>query len=359
MRNAAARLVFGLWLWLILALPGSAQTAADAFIYAAQDDGTLHVYDINDHHTEVKVISVFSCCADVRGITAAAPTHQLYVMYNRDGQGHVAALDLLTDQLAWDQVLHQPGVDRGNLTPDGSTLYLPTWEEDPDSAYELVIDAETGAEKGRITLPPRSHDTLVSLDGKRVFLETKSQTARLYVADTSSNTVTSELGGYCCSGVLAPFAINGAGTRVVNQVNDFAGFQLADVAVGGVTQSVRFASGYGGHGIAFTPDETEVWVNDGGTPFVHVFDMTMSPPRERQPVAVSNVSHWLTFSIDGRFAYVAGRKGAGDPTDVVDVSTRQRVNTLGPSEDLLEVDVAAGSVVAVGNQFGIGRKTSP
>jgi DNA-binding beta-propeller fold protein YncE len=146
---------------------------------------------------------------------------------------------------------------------------------------------------------------------------------------------------------------------VVNQVNDYAGFQVADVASGGVTDSIRFASGSGGHGIAFTPDETEVWVNDGGKPVVHVFDMTASPPRERQPVAVSNVSHWLTFSIDGRYAYVAGRKGAGDPTDVVDVSTHQRVNMLGASEDLLEVDFVAGSVAAVGNQFGIGRKTSP
>jgi hypothetical protein len=357
MRRTAARLGCCLWLSLILALPGSAQTSAEEFIYAAQDDGTLHVYNVDDHHTPVKVIRVFNCCADVRGITAAAPTHRLYVMYNRDGQGHLAALDLITDQIAWDRVLHQPGVDRGNLTPDGSTLYLPTWEGDPDSAYELVIDAETGVEKARITLPPRSHDTIVSLDGKRVFMETKTQTAQLYVADTSSNAVTSILVGYCCSGILAPFAINGTATRVVNQVYDYAGFQVADVASGSVADSVPFASGQAGHGIAFSPDETEVWVNDGSAPVVHVFDMTTSPPRERQPVAVSNVSHWLTFSIDGRYAYVAGRKGAGDPTDVIDASTYQRVNVLGPSEDLLEVDFAAGSVAAVGNQFGIGRGT--
>ena len=76
-------------------------------------------------------------------------------------------------------------------------------------------------------------------------------------------------------------------------------------------------------------------------------------------VAVSNVPHWITFSIDGRFAYVAGRKGSEDVTDVIDVATYQRVSSLGPSEDLLEVDFADGSLVAVGNQFGIGRITSP
>jgi DNA-binding beta-propeller fold protein YncE len=341
---------------------GSASTAQGGTskrIYAAQNDGTIRVYDTDDHHAEVQVIRAFACCADVRGITAAVPTHRLHVMYNRDSQGHVAAIDLLTAQVLWDRVLHVPGVDRGNVTPDGTALYVPTWEDDPDSAYELVVDAETGAEKARISLPPRSHDTIVSLDGQRVFMETKSQTASMYVADTGPNQVIVTLGGYCCSGVLAPFAINGTGTRVVNQVNGYAGFQLADVAVGGVTQFIRFGSGHGGHGIAWTPDEGQVWVNDGGIPAVHVFDMKASPPEELPPVAVSNVPHWITFNIDGRYAYVAGRKGSDDVTDVIDASTYQRIDSLAASEDLLEVDFADGSLVAVGNQFGIGRVTSP
>jgi DNA-binding beta-propeller fold protein YncE len=190
-------------------------------------------------------------------------------------------------------------------------------------------------------------------------METKSPTASMYVADTASNHVLKALGGYCCSGVLAPFAINGTGTRVVNNVNGYAGFQLADVALGGVGESIPFGSGQGGHGIAWTPDESQVWVNDGGMPDVHVFDMHSSPPQELRLVAVSHVPHWITFSIDGRFAYVAGRKGGEDITDVIDVATYQRVSSLGPSEDLLEVDFADGSIVAVGNQFGVGRITSP
>jgi hypothetical protein len=343
-----------------LSMTASAQPAADAaLIYAAQDDGTLHVYDINSGHAEVKTLRVFACCGDLRGIAGAAPTHRLYIMYNKDNQGHVASLDLLSDQILWDRVLHTPGVDRGNLTPDGRTLYLPTWEDDPNTAYELAIDADTGAEQGRVALPPRSHDTVVGLDGQRVFMETKSETASFYIADTATNQVVETISGYCCSGVLGPFSVNGAGTRVVNQVNLYAGFQLADVATGQVTM-VPFASGYGGHGIAWTPDEHQVWINDGGLPQVHVFDMAVTPPQELPPVPVSNVApHWLTFSIDGRFAYIAGQKGTGQLTDVVDASTRERVQKLGSSEDLLEVDFSQGAVAAVGNQFGVGRVTSP
>ena len=85
--------------------------------------------------------------------------------------------------------------------------------------------------------------------------------------------------------------------------------------------------------------------------------MKTTPPKELQLVEVSNVPHWITFSIDGRFAYVAGRKGSEDVTDVIEAATYQRVSSLGPSEDLLEVDFAGGTLVAVGNQFGIGRVT--
>jgi DNA-binding beta-propeller fold protein YncE len=277
-------------------------------------------------------------------------------MYNRGSEGHVAALDLTTDQVVWDKVVHSPGVDRGNVTPDGMRLYLPTWEDDANTPYELVVDGLTGAEVARVTLPPRSHDTIVSLDGKRAYMETKSLTHAMYVVDTSSNQVVQTVSGYCCSGQLAPFSVNGKGTRVVNDVVGYSGFELADLTSGQVIAPVPFASGTGGHGIAWTPDEREVWVNDGGASAVHVFDMTATPPRETRQVAVSNTSpHWLTFSIDGRYAYVAGRKNSGDKTDVVDARTYRTIGAIGPSEDLLEVDFTDRRVSAVGNQFGIGR----
>src|ERR671937_1191928 len=112
MTSATVRLGCALWTVLIVAASGAgaAPQGASELIYAAQNDGTIHVYDIDDHHAEVKVIGAFSCCADVRGITAAVPTHRLYVMYNRDSQGHVASIDLTSDQVIWDRMLHIPGV---------------------------------------------------------------------------------------------------------------------------------------------------------------------------------------------------------------------------------------------------------
>jgi DNA-binding beta-propeller fold protein YncE len=332
-------------------------TAHRRFIYAAQSNGLIQIYDVDHSHQVVGEVDVFGCCADVRGAAAAAATHRFYVMYNRNNEGHVVAIDLLDDHILWDKVIHSPGVDRGNITPDGKILYVPTWEGDPKSPYELAIDAGSGAELARISLPPLSHDTVVSLDGTRVFMETKSATHAMYVADTSTNQVVETITGYCCTGVLAPFSVNGAGTKIVNDVYGYYGFAVADVTAGHVTAFVPFVgtSGSAGHGIAWTPDEREVWADDGSNPIVHVFDMTTNPPTQTQLVTASNIPHWVTFSIDGRFAYVAGRKGTSDPTDVIDTKTYLRIGQLDPSEDLLEVDFTNGVVTAVGNQFGVGR----
>ena len=332
------------------------------FIYAAQDDGTIRVYNINNAHSLVKIFRVFTGTADVRGATAAAPTHRFYVMYNQNSHGHVAAVDILTDKVLWDKILHSPGVDRGNITPDGQTLYLPTYEGDANSPYELAVDAITGAIKTKITLPTKSHDTIVSLDGKYVFMETKSVTGTLYIASTATNKVVKTITGYCCSRVLAPFSVNGKGTLVVNDVYGVYGFQIGDVATGKVIATVHFTGTTGDknnlHGIAWTPNEHEVWANDRGTgsPYVHVFNMTTTVPTQTHLVRLSyDNPHWITFSIDGRFAYVASAKGSGHPTDIIDTSTYSRVGTLTASEDLLEVDFSNGTITRVGNQFGVGR----
>src|ERR1700704_5158056 len=98
MQFVAVRLGCALWMVVTLGVSSSDQSGAPSgttskadtatqivaseLIYAAQNDGTIHVYDVDHHHAEVAVIRLFSCCADVRGITAAVPTHRLYVMYN-------------------------------------------------------------------------------------------------------------------------------------------------------------------------------------------------------------------------------------------------------------------------------------
>ena len=89
---------------------------------------------------------------------------------------------------------------------------------------------------------------------------------------------------------------------------------------------------------------------------MQVFDATTSPPKHVAEVALEYEPGWITFSLDGRFAYPS-------TGDVIDPKSRRIVHVLkdengnrAMSEKLLEVDFRDGAVAAMGNQFGIGRK---
>jgi 6-phosphogluconolactonase (cycloisomerase 2 family) len=354
-------------LWLVSCRVLMAQTAMDGqFVYAAQDDGTVHVYDINHSHTLTKTIRVFTNTADIRGVCASAATHRFYVMYNLNSQGYVACLELTNDQVLWNLVEHTPGVDRGAITPDGQTLYLPTWESDLNSPYALAVNALTGSNATQIPMPPQTHDFICSLDGTEVFMENKSSDNRIRTVWRANNQVTNITGAF--GGTVQPFSINGNKNLVIADVVGIYGFQYADLTTGQVFGTALFtgttwtdAGPTHPHGIGMTPDEREAWACDRGTSnhYVHVFDITSLPPTQKRLVTLSHDNpHWLTFSIDGRYCYVAGEKDTGEITDVVDTSSYSRVASLSPSEDLLEVDFSNGVVVRTGDQFGIGRVTN-
>jgi hypothetical protein len=110
------------------------------------------------------------------------------------------------------------------------------------------------------------------------------------------------------------------------------------------------------HGVGVTPNETEVWVCDAHNSQVHVFDATVMPPKQVASVKLREQPGWVTFSVDGRFAYPS-------TGDVIDTKTRKIVATLTDEEDrevhsekIVELIFEGDQLVAVGDQFGVGRK---
>jgi hypothetical protein len=117
------------------------------------------------------------------------------------------------------------------------------------------------------------------------------------------------------------------------------------------------------HGIAMKPDQTEIWTVDRGN-FVHVTDISdPSNPRDKtrpgggaRVVLPGSHSHWITFSIDGQYAYVGGPKRSSVPARVVNTATYSVVDSIQPTGAMVEVDYgASGTVTRVGSQFGLGR----
>jgi hypothetical protein len=80
------------------------------------------------------------------------------------------------------------------------------------------------------------------------------------------------------------------------------------------------------------------------------------PPHKVVSIGVRDQPGWITFSIDGRYAYPS-------TGEVIDTKTRQIVTVLGDeksgtvqSEKVVEIVFQDGKPVQNGDQFGIGRK---
>ncbi|MEI6538309.1 MAG: hypothetical protein WCO86_02120 [Planctomycetota bacterium] len=109
------------------------------------------------------------------------------------------------------------------------------------------------------------------------------------------------------------------------------------------------------HGIGLTPDERKIWVTDGDNQHLHVFDTTVMPPTQLASIKVRDEPGWITFTIDGRYAYPS-------TGDVIEAASKKIITTLTDetetpvmSEKMLEIQFQDDKVVHTGDQFGVGR----
>jgi hypothetical protein len=335
------------------------------FLYAvnqaAATRGSISIYDIGAGHRLVKTIDTVRDVDDVRGVAASAATGRLYVTYRtRSGAGMIYCLSVYDDAVLWNRAI-DPDVDRLAIHPDGQLLYVPTFEGG-SADFINVLDARTGDVVRKVHFSNRSHDTLFPASGP-LFQETKAEDGSgkyLYLIDPQSYGV-SRVGPY--DGVLGPYAVDGMSRYVVNNVRGLWGMQVAELKSGHIVTAslAEHPPGEPGllHGIGWTPDEREVWQSSSASD-PHIFVWSMRDPMA--PVLVERVSmksrqgaHWLTFDIEGNYAYVAPNKSSDDGTEIFDAHTRKSLAVIGSSEDMIEIDFADGKISRVGDQYGVGR----
>jgi DNA-binding beta-propeller fold protein YncE len=316
------------------------------------------VYDVGNDFRLLRRIPTLQLAAGeraepVKGICANAVAGRVYVSTTK----RMLCLDLVTDALLWDRT-YDGGCDRMSITPDGRTIYLPSFE----GPHWHVVDAATGEVLTRIVTNSGAHNTVCSLDGTRAYLA-GLRSPMLRVADTGTRTVVREIGPF--GNVVRPFTVNGAQDRCYVNVNDLLGFEIGDLRTGKVLHRVEVPGfqrgpvkrhGCPSHGIGLTPDESEVWVCDGANSRLHVFDATSTPPRLIHSITVRDQPGWVTFTLDGRFAIPS-------TGEVIDVRTKRVVATLSDeggrpvqSEKLLEIVFSDRGPVRTGDQFGLGRR---
>jgi DNA-binding beta-propeller fold protein YncE len=324
----------------------------------AQYGGTgILVFDIDHDHEFVRRIAVPSLgdgkhANAAKGICASAVTGQLYVSTPKD----LTCIDLATDKVVWEKA-YESGCDRMSISPDGKIIYEPTLEKD----YWHVLDAASGAEIAKVELKSGAHNTVYAADGKHCYLA-GLKSPLLTIADTSTHTAERTVGPF--GSAIRPFTINSKSTLCYVTVNGLLGFEIGDLVTGKKLYRVQVSGfsmgtvkrhGCPSHGVALTPDENEVWVADGHNSQLHIFDNTVMPPTQVASIAVRDQPGWITFSMDGRYAYPS-------TGDVIDARSRKVLLGLKDehgvavhSEKLLEIDFVGQKASRAGDQFGVGR----
>src|SRR3989454_2884756 len=314
------------------------------------------VFDIADGHRFVKRLP--SAGVDeqghplnVKGICASAKTQRLYVSTIRT----LMCFDLVSGKLLWERP-YEGGCDRMALSPDGQIIYLPSLEKE----HWHVIDARTGDVIKKIVTNSGAHNTIIGLDGRFAYLAgLKSPVLR--VTDTKTHDMVREIGPF--GSLIRPFTINANQTLCYVNVNELLGFEIGDLKTGKVLHRIEVRDfekgptkrhGCPSHGIGLTPDGKELWLTDAANSRVHIFDNTVRPPKQTLSIVLRDQPGWITFSIDGRYAYPS-------TGDVIEVKTRKIVTQLTDekgsavqSEKMLEIDFSGDLPVRAGNQFGLG-----
>ena len=315
------------------------------------------VFDISDGHRFVKRIPTLSVAdgqapENVKGIALSAAYGLLYVTTPK----RMFALDLKTERIVWNRE-YEGGCDRMALSPDGRILYVPSFE----GPHWHAVDARTGDVVSRIETNSGAHNTIYGLDGSLVYLA-GLRSPMLSVADPRTHTVVKRIGPFGNS--IRPFTINGRQTLCFVNVNGLLGFEVGDLQTGKVLHRVEVQGyrqgpvkrhGCPSHGVGLTPDESELWVTDAANSSLHIFNATAMPPQQVASIRLRDQPGWVTFSLDGRYAYAS-------TGEVIDTKTRRIVAALEDergravqSEKMVEAVYSGGQLVRVGDQFGIGR----
>jgi DNA-binding beta-propeller fold protein YncE len=318
----------------------------------------LLVFDMDHGHRFVKRIETRGFHpnkkpSNVKGIAVSIPLNSVYISTIESLQ----RIDLTTGKIIWEKMI-DGGCDRMSISPDGKTMYLPYFE----GKFWNVVDCKTGEVIKKIPGFTRSHNTVYGLSGDHVYLDDIAS-PWLKIADTKTHTIVNKVGPF--GNFIRPFTINGKETRAYVTIDSLFGFEVGDIKTGkklarveveGWTTGAVRRHGDPSHGIGLTPDEKELWLCDGYNMRLHVFS-AVEPYQQLTTIPLQDMPGWITFSLDGKYAYPSSG-------EVIDVKTRKVLLTLKDefnnsvgSEKMVEVDFENGKAVKAGDQFGLGRVT--
>jgi hypothetical protein len=192
-------------------------------------------------------------------------------------------------------------------TPDGKWIYVPC----ADSQWH-VIDGEQKRVVKTIYAGGRPHNTVVSPDGKRMYLSPMGYPHAVTVVDIEADHKL--IGEIPFKDVTRPPAITRDERLFLQNIDNMLGFQVASIADRRVVKTIehfipeqRRGEWSRSHGLGIRPDQQEIWSCNVEHHLVHIHEATSGEYREIARLTLPGPVYWLSFSPDSKYCFVSVR----------------------------------------------------
>ncbi len=327
------------------------------YIYVADDQGWIHIYDINNNHQFVRKFEVPGS-GEYKGISADAKRGKIYLSSYTNDQ--LVCVDLYSEKIDWSiPIIGYP--DSHAQTPDGKYIYIPkrhgkSWD---------IIDTDKKKIVTSIPIPyGNPHNTWCSKNGNTMYLAALGN-EYLYVADVKKHKIVKQIGPFMPNPDepwgwtqkkkgpkgIRPFAISHDENECYVNLDGILGYEIGDLKTGARKarvevqgfESLRGSHLTTSHGINIPPGKSEIWVSNDAGPYIHIFDSNRQPHTKLADIRLSGKNGWITFNIDGSYGYASSG-------DVIEVTSRQIVAKVIVSEKLLEIQFQNGKAIKTGTR---------
>ena len=213
------------------------------------------------------------------------------------------------------------------VTPDGRYVAVPIIDKD---AVDIV---DVRQQKVVKTLPVSKPHNAFNAGSNRYLFVSAMGANQINIIDLTTMAYSAKV---TVGGIPRPYVVTPDGATMYVAVTDLHGFMKVDVASGNIQRVAIPAENHTPkqrpfepsntltHGLALSPDGTELWVTSLLDNSVYVYEVKANKVTGR--VAVGDGPNWVTFSPDGRYVCVSNT-GAND-VSIIDVRTRREVKRV-------------------------------
>jgi DNA-binding beta-propeller fold protein YncE len=294
----------------------------------------IYVYELGSF----KLLKRLTVGPNPHGLSATADGRTVHVALEHfdDPVGELAWIDTRTFEITA-RIDVGPQPQEIECTPDGKWIYVPC----ADSKWHVVDGHERRVVK-TIHTGGRPHNTVVSPDGKRMYLSPMGYPHAVTIVDVEADHKV--IGEIPFRDVTRPPAITSDERLFFQNIDNMLGFQAADISQRRVAKTIehfipdeRRGEWSRSHGLGIRPDQQEIWSCNVEHHLVHVHEMTSGNYRETARITLPGPVYWLSFSPDSKYCFVSVRSKR--QVAVIDCASKSIVTMLDGGEAVKRTQV--------------------